>query len=34
LAFVFVSAFLHGDGTMACCLSLITPVETFRPRPV
>ena len=31
---MFVSAFLHGDGTMACCLSLITPVETFRPRLV
>ena len=32
LAFVFVSIFLRGDGATTCNLSLITPVEPFRPR--
>jgi len=29
---VFVSTFLRGDGATTCHLSLITPVESFRPR--
>ena len=32
LAFVFVSTFLRGDGATTRHLSLITPVEPFRPR--
>jgi hypothetical protein len=29
---VFCSTFLRGDGATTCHLSLITPVEPFRPR--